>query len=102
MRKIYKKNLLKIGNSMGVYLPMKMVKSLSMDKGHVKVYKQGTKIIIEKLLLLNNNIDEIYVGKIGISGHSYRINLPKFMVDKLTTDKFKVYKQNNKIIVRNN
>lgn len=101
MRIIHKKNLLKIGNARGVYLPIDMVRNLDLHNGYVKLYKQDDKLYIEKLIDCIDLIEDVYIKTLKTSGGSYRIMLPKKIIRELKSNKFDVFKQNNKIVIRN-
>jgi hypothetical protein len=101
METIYKKRLLKIGDTKGVYLPMIIVKELCLHEGYVRLYQKKNRLYIEKIVNAINIEKDVYIKKIGISGTSYRIMLPKKIVENLKADKFKVYRCNNKVIIEN-
>jgi len=101
MRIIHKKNLLKIGNTKGVYLPIGMVRDLELNKGYVKLYKQDDKLYVEKLINCIDLKEDTYIKTLKTSSGSYRIMLPKKIIRELKSDKFDVYKYQNKIVIRN-
>jgi antitoxin component of MazEF toxin-antitoxin module len=101
MLTVYKKNLLKIGDARGVYIPMIFVKELRLHEGYVKLYQKNNRLYIEKIVSPINIEKDVYIKTIKIAGGSYKITLPKKIIRGLKTDVFEVYRCNNKVIIKN-
>jgi antitoxin component of MazEF toxin-antitoxin module len=101
MKTIYKKNLLKIGDAKGVYIPMIFVKELRLHEGYVILYEKKNKLYIEKLVNYINFEKNFYIKTLKPSSGSYRLILPKKIIEDLKTDKFEVYRCNNKVVIKN-